>query len=240
MKPLPILLLPGWGFASSIWEPLLPYLSQYGETQCVELTYDCSDPDEVCEGLLSALPREFVVCGWSLGGMLAVRLAAKYPQRVKALLTFATNASFIAQEHWPRAMDADVFASFASKVSQNPRKGLQRFCQLVSHGNSRNESERLGKYLLKLSAEPLLQGLNLLKAMDNSSFLSLIRCPSIHFFGKNDALVPCRAADSIASCMGAANNVQVIANCGHLLHFPIEKIEPHLTTFLTRELGYCD
>ena len=54
--------------------------------------------DAVSDQLASQLPANCVLMGWSLGGMLAMHLAARYPQQVKGVITLATNAKFVATD----------------------------------------------------------------------------------------------------------------------------------------------
>ena len=231
----PLVLLPGWGFDEAVWQPLLPYLQTWANVESLSLEVGTSGPDEYCAELAKVLPEHCVLLGWSLGGMLATRLVALYPERIRGLITLATNASFVARPHWPDAMAPEVFEQFYQRVSNNPQRGLKRFCQLVAKGGARASEQLpwLERCLLEQQAEPHLSGLDFLAAIDNSALLDKITCPSLHILGGGDALVPVAAAEVMKQKIKSLQSLQVLTSAGHLLHSPSEAVIPKLDGFFT-------
>ena len=209
-----VVLLTGWASSSHIWRHLLPALRQDFNITLLDLPLDAEDP---LAALLPYLPQRAVYLGWSLGGMIATRLAARHPRRVSGLVTVASNSCFVANDAWPAAMAPATFDSFYRLFEQRPDKGLSRFQLLQSHGD-----EQRDRVMAALSGLPhtqshsaLLTGLNWLRDWDNTSELTQIACPTMHVFGESDALVPVSAATAIAERC-ADQHCEVMAGCGHL------------------------
>ena len=129
--------------------------------------------------------------------MFATAIAAKYPERVSALITVASNAVFVADEVWPAAMPSADFLAFEAAIEKNVVKGLRRFRSLQLLGDQRADSVAaiLRRQPIPVNASALTQGLKYLNALDNCAALAAIRCPVIHVFGSEDALVPVASAE---------------------------------------------
>lgn len=248
----PIVLLNGWGMCADVWQSFIPWLQQWSDVVVMDVVYE-SDVDALCEKLHTTLNATFyktgyreaakpcVLIGWSLGGMLATRMAAHYPQSVSGLITLASNAQFVANDDWPDAMEATTFAAFYQSFQQNAEKTLQRFSALVVQGNVHRREQK--RYLqtssvqqdrISQQAASLLSGLDLLRDMNNQVALQKIRCPVLHCFGENDALVPVQTVEKIQS-LHARHQCHVIAQAGHLLHFPSAQLERVVNHFLTEQ-----
>ena len=121
-----LVLLHGWGSDYRIWEPVLPQLRRYFRLHVVDLPGYGHRHSEVCPAdigplvdlLLPALPEQAAYIGWSLGGTVASWIAAHHPQRVSALVTVASNPSFVARENWPNAMGRDQFQDLCDDWSR--------------------------------------------------------------------------------------------------------------------------
>ncbi|MFT6791340.1 MAG: pimeloyl-[acyl-carrier protein] methyl ester esterase [Cellvibrionaceae bacterium] len=233
---LPIVLFCGWGLDESVWQPLTRKLrSLHSEVFTVD--YDLgsndhgTDIDVIMAALADVLPERSIVCGWSLGGMLATRFAATHPNRVKGLITLASNACFVSRDEWPTAMNADIFQNFYQRMVRDRGRGLQRFCQLISRGDE--QADRQLRWLQERTSNRhhsvLLTGLELLAKLDNRPALSQLECPALHLLGAEDILVPREAAQALSEIVSDCVSVQVIDHRGHLLHYP-EKKRPEKST----------
>jgi len=87
----PIMLLPGWGINSHIWQSLIPTLQQTTDVITVDVSYDGTNIDKLCEEIIEVIDQPAILIGWSLGGMLATEVASRFPDKVLALLTLASN-----------------------------------------------------------------------------------------------------------------------------------------------------
>ena len=100
-----VILLHGFPFDSSMWDPQLadvpegwryiaPDLRGFGES---ELIGDRSlDMDEHADDIVALMEElkidQAVICGLSMGGYVALSLAMRHPERVRALVLVATRA----------------------------------------------------------------------------------------------------------------------------------------------------
>lgn len=220
-----LVLLHGWASDSEIWRSLVPALRRHFHVTLVDLpgfgrSAACEfhrDPALVIKQLLPILPDSAVYCGWSLGGMLATAIAASRPERVRALVTLASNAIFVADEAWSGAMPAVDFFAFQAVLEKSPAKGLRRFNLLQLHSDERATTvqAQLRNQKTPLNDSALAEGLYCLQSMDNRSALSNLSCPVMHVFGAEDALVPSAAAAMFAA-QYPGHECNIMSGCGHL------------------------
>ena len=241
-----IVLLHGWGFDSRIWEPLVRVLNQYADIWLFDLHYQQQTVESLCESIIEQLPKQSVLMGWSLGGMLAThivanQLADKQHKAINALLALATNSVFVADEDWPLAMPQAMFTQFLSGVRNNTQRQLKRFSGLVVQGdaNAREHLKYLQQFMLsdQQCAENLIAGLQLLAALDNRNVLSDISIPNLFLFGEYDALVP---SDVVNHIRDQYKNIEAycLKDQGHFLHHAQSECCQHLQNFL--EQLSCD
>jgi len=202
--------LPGWGWDSKIWDPLLEDLERNFSLHLINLPgYNLKekisgyDLDTVVNILLENTPDEGYWLGWSLGGMLAWHIAIHYPEKITKLVTLCSSPRFVADSGWP-GVTLDTLFKFEKHLLQDHRKTLNEFLtlqlrgapKLVSMPELPTEQANL-KIALKGGLE-LLKNLDLRKAMQN------IKVPSLHIFGTNDTLVPIQVMESLRGCEAAA------------------------------------
>ncbi|WP_373090693.1 malonyl-ACP O-methyltransferase BioC [Zhongshania sp.] len=221
-----LVLLHGWASDSSIWRPLLAALRRNFHITLIDLpgcgrsarVMASSDPDHYIDAILPLVPAKAIYCGWSLGGMLATRLAARFPDRVQALICVASNAVFVADADWPAAMAKQNFDVFSALVAANPRAGLRRFELLQLHGDCHAKEVRaeLQGLAIAPSQENLSPGLACLQSLDNRQALADLACPCLYLFGGEDALVPSAAAAIFAERY-PQHSSQQLAGRGHIL-----------------------
>lgn len=234
----PIVLIHGWGCDSKIWEPLHPILKHWANIIVTDINYDDSPIDQVAKTIVKQLPEQFIVCGWSLGGMLATHIAAHYMERVRALITLSSNVTFTAKEHWPNAMELKAFETFYTLFKNDPQRGLKRFAALQTLGDkqSRQQNQWLQQCFKHFTAstQSLQHGLHWLGNIDNMATIQATTVPALYVFGENDVLVPKSAAQAIQPYCNTQQTTAILPKCGHLLHYPTEDISPLLTSFFSR------
>lgn len=88
---LPVVLLPGTLCNEQVWEKVIAELSPTQPVITkflgVHHNWDCE-----LENLVSGLPEEFILVGFSLGGIAALALLDRYPEHVKHLILVASTA----------------------------------------------------------------------------------------------------------------------------------------------------
>lgn len=199
-----LVFLAGWGINSQALAPLVEALTvalPHFTVQLEALPQPCATASLTLETLDRQLPKNCWLAGWSLGGMLAIALAEKRQTACAGVITYASNACFVENEHWPQAMPTNTFNNFYQLCQQNLVAGLKRFSLLCSQGAE--EPRLLAKHLqsqaLTHNTATRLAGLNLLQHLDNCLAITNFKGPQLHLLAKADALVPYQAATAIKS-----------------------------------------
>ncbi len=93
-----------------------------------------------------------------------------------------------------------VFADFAKGMERFPRRTLKQFAGLcsINSNNVRRQTKSLCDAFqsLDINVKSLLSTLGLLGSLDIRPCLENINCPSMHLFGRKDALVPSDVAQT--------------------------------------------
>lgn len=180
----PLVLFHGWGFDGQIWQSVLPRLPHY-QVFCVDLPgfglTPLMDWETFKTNLLSQLPERFILAGWSLGGLLATRLAIDTPSRVSYLLNVASSPYFIQEDIWP-GVQRQVFSEFYQQLQDNAHQVLSEFLSLQLPKNA-----TLCLHIQEMSG--LAWGLEVLLNWDLRPELTHLSMPVTYLFGRLDAIV---------------------------------------------------
>lgn len=228
----PLLLIHGWGMHGRMWQPVAEKLAASHTVYNVDLpghgSSAFSSPvsgsgEEALEAIVSQLMVQFTeplsVCGWSLGGQVALRWAQRNPAQVQRLILVATTPCFVQKEEWDCAMAQDTLKGFAQALLQNHALTLKRFLALQVRG-SENEKEILSALREQLFAkgEPdlaaLQAGLDILRDVDLRAALPEITPPALVIAGERDMLTPARASEYLSQQMPNAQ-LGVIKGAAH-------------------------
>ena len=113
----PLVMIHGWGMHSDMWMQARDLLSQQFELHLLDLPgmgYSQNMADyrlsTVAEKIAQDIPSNAYILGWSLGGLIASKIALITP--VKKLILVASTPCFVAREDWQQGMPSDVFESF--------------------------------------------------------------------------------------------------------------------------------
>ena len=85
-----LVLIHGWGFHSGIWNRFARALSLHHKVTIIDLPgYGASNMIDneytltnIIESLTPHLPRKATYLGWSLGGLITIKLTAMHPEKV--------------------------------------------------------------------------------------------------------------------------------------------------------------
>ena len=212
-------LLPGWALAAASLQPLRQALSDALPGAQIDLAdLPALRMAELEPGLRQWAEqlRPGVLVGWSLGGMLALQLQRRFPERFPAVVTLASNACFVQRKDWTAAMPATTWKSFYADFCDQPEQTLKRFALLVTLGSE--DARKLARTLTwdKHTIEQRLHLLALLGVLDNRAFLARADAPVLHCLGAGDALVPAAVAQGLQALAPAARICQHPA-AGHAL-----------------------
>jgi pimeloyl-[acyl-carrier protein] methyl ester esterase len=198
-----LVLLHGWGLHSIAWDSVVPALLEHFRVTVIDLPGMGQSPlpngdydlDFVADQIRRVLPEYCHLLGWSLGGLVALKIALDEPERVQSVATVATTPRFTASDDWPTAMKPDILAKFAELMEEDYEGTLVRFLALNCKGSAtmRADVELLKEilYFCGLPAQRALRGgLEILRDTDLRAELPDLQPPALMLFGENDNLVP--------------------------------------------------
>ncbi|MCJ0826341.1 pimeloyl-ACP methyl ester esterase BioH [Luteimonas sp. 50] len=222
----PLVLLHGWAMHGGVFAPLVERLRDRHTLHVVDLpghglSRDCGVPLalEPCVAAIAAQVPAAPWCGWSLGGLLALHAAARWPQRVPALAMLCASPRFVRAPDWHYGVSAEIFRNFAAGLRDDYRGTLELFVALEAFGSdhARDETRALRGNLFargEPTAAVLADGLELLESTDLRQALPALQVPSLWLAGRRDRLVDPRAMRAAAALAPRAQ-VQVIEQAGH-------------------------
>jgi len=220
-------LLHGWGLHGGIWDDIVTNLAEIRCVTVVDLPgHGASSMPEgdytlqtLTTEIAQQLPSSTVLLGWSLGGMIAMQLAADYPDRVSKLILVASTPQFARGDDWPHAMDPQILAVFANNLVQDFDSTVKHFLALQVHGSNdeRNTLRQLQRLAFsKGKPDPLaLQGgLTILSQENIRQILVNITCPTLLIYGQQDKLVPRAVGEDLLDMLPNAT-LHMIKHAGH-------------------------
>ncbi len=229
----PLLLIHGWGMHGGMWDEIAERLAQDFRVLAVDLpghgySRDTGNGkretqggslDTIVDELSVNFDEPLTVCGWSLGGQVALRWAAREPQKIKRLALVASTPCFMRREGWECAMAAETLEQFAAALEQDYAATLRRFLALQVRGSA-NERELLMRLRASLFSrgEPdlgaLRSGLEILRDCDLRASLPGIGQPVLVIAGERDTLTPPQASRHAVACLPDAR-LDIIEGAAH-------------------------
>ena len=218
-----LVFLHGWGLHSGIWQLVVDLLKNDYRLTLVDLPgHGRSQPlkngyrlETLAEALLPVLPDRAMWIGWSLGGLVATKVAAQYPDRIKGLINVASSPCLVEQEKWP-GMNADTIRSFANELAKNYRETLTRFLglQVMMCENQKILLREMQAILFSVDdpvQDALMGCLDTLIETDLRHEAANLRCPLLYILGRLDSLVPSNVSEPLQNMA----EVVVIPQAGH-------------------------
>jgi pimeloyl-[acyl-carrier protein] methyl ester esterase len=185
----------------------------------------------LAEALAPQLPDHALLVGWSLGGLVALLIALRWPKKLRGLVLIGATPCFVTRPGWPYAVAPEVFAGFSQSLAQDYSDTLRRFLSLQAQGS---DSVRAVLKLLRerLLAQPrpenavLEAGLAILQDTDLRGGLADLALPLSLVHGAGDKLAPLAAARWLVRQVQGAR-LHEIEGAGHapFLSHPAEVVE---------------
>jgi pimeloyl-[acyl-carrier protein] methyl ester esterase len=240
-----VVLLHGWGMNGDVWEGIVPALWQHYRVTLVDLPGHGRSVDdlgdfslgEMAAQISAAIPAPACLVGWSLGGMIATRIAVDKPEVIKQLVLVASAPRFVRDNDWPDGVEPEVLDGFASDLQEDFHNTVKRFIAIQAMGSehAREEQRTLRERVFRHGNPQLAAlegGLNLLHHADLRPCLGELRCPTLLIAGEHDSLFRRAAAERTQQLIHDAQ-LSVIKGAGHapFLSHPDDFLHA-LTTFL--------
>lgn len=222
-----LVMLHGWGLNAGIWDGVAASLSGSYRLHRLDLpghghsewSPQCATLDDLTRAVAPYVPRHATVLGWSLGGMVALRLASLAPERIASLVLISTTPRFVTAPDWKTAMTPQVLANFGARLRDDYRATIQEFLALQVRGDERELSSlRELRHKLVSGGLPdqhaLEAGLGVLAAADLRTSLGKVGVRSLVVAGEYDRVTPPGAGRFLAEQIPGAT-LHVVKRAGH-------------------------
>jgi len=207
-----LILLPGLACNASVWRAQLPALARWNP-----VVSDVHTRADSIPAMASLLLREhegpLVLCGASMGGMVAMEVARHAPQRVQGLALLGTDAGPDTPEMTKLREEAIVLFG-----QGRAREVIEPNIALAFH--PRNAPALAAEYLeivLGAGADQLVaQNRAVIARPDARDHVPWLRCPVLLLCGDADQLTPLQRSEEILGLCQSARLI-VVPQCGHML-----------------------
>lgn len=227
-----LVLLHGWGLNVRVWDGVIAALGDDVQTVAVDLPGHGKSPwddrartldgmTQIVSEALSPISKNtnVTLLGWSLGGQLALQLAASNPSFAQRLVLVATTPKFEASADWSPGMKPEILAGFARQLGTDYRQTVSDFLELQVRGSANaDEALRLLRSAVfehgEATHEALTTGLASLASTDLRPLLSGVNQSALVVSGQYDRVTPSAASRTMAAALPHATFLE-IRRAGH-------------------------
>ncbi len=224
-----LVLLHGWGLHSGVWAEAVEALQSTHRVCTIDLPghgYSVAAAgtfDECVDAVAAHVPDDAAVCGWSLGGLVAQRLAARHPAKVRRLALVGSTPCFVERGDWSHAMKPATLEAFANGLQESRDETLASFVRLNAlHGVNGREAIRDFTRRLNERGQPSTAGLaaslRWLRDIDLRPSAATIAAPTLVIHGARDTLAPIAAGRWLAATIPVAT-LHEIPGAAHVPFF---------------------
>jgi pimeloyl-[acyl-carrier protein] methyl ester esterase len=229
-----VVLLHGWSLNLGVWESLARELAARFRVIAIDLPgHGRSDWDprtstpaaqawRVHE-TLAALTGRYALLGWSLGGQVALDLAAAMPAEIVRLVLVATTPKFVAAPGWRCGTPRQLLARLTHRLHTEGERAVRDFLALQVRGSAPRTAERalakLRDAVLVHGAahlDALVSGLARLRDGDLRGALPQVRVPALVISGQRDRIIRPSAVRALAAALPNARYLEI----GGAAHVP--------------------
>ncbi|HEY9099952.1 MAG TPA: pimeloyl-ACP methyl ester esterase BioH [Thiobacillus sp.] len=230
-KPV-IAMVHGWGMNACVFDTLAVRLVDDFDVRALNLpghggraSLAVNTLQSWADDLVSQLPPQSILLGWSLGGQVAMRAAIDHPENIARLIVMASTPKFVMGDDWPHGLAWADLHSFGESLISNPQSTLLRFLSLQTRGvvDQKSLLQQLRAAFLAAPAgdtEALQHGLALLRSTDMRTELPRLMQPTLVLHGGLDTLAPAAAGTWLAEHLPHARRIEFerAAHAPHLSH----------------------
>ena len=209
-----LILLPGLAADAVMWQAQVTALAAWTPT-VTDVHMRCDTVGEMAAALLAESSGSLVLCGASMGGMIAMEAARQAPERITALALLGTTARPETPE-MRRLREAAIELFAQNRVMEviEPNVGF------AFHPDRASDAALVQPYLefvMRAGAGQLIrQNRAVIQRPDARVHLATLRCPTLVMCGDADQLTPPENSREIAGLVADAQLV-VVPRCGHML-----------------------
>ena len=210
-----VVLIAGLAADRRMWESQLQALSPYWPTVVATGHEREHSITAMAQVVLDRHAGSLVLCGASMGGIVALEAIRLAPQRIRALALLGTVAHPETPEmHALRSAAIDLFAQGRAEevIRANVAMAFEH-----THAEDNALTQRYLDMVLSAGADLLTaQNRAVMARPDARTHLAQVACPTLVLCGEDDALTPPLHSRQIADAVPRAE-LRLIPRCGHML-----------------------
>lgn len=226
-----LILIPGLASDHVMWQAQLAALPAHYDAQVSDVATRHDTIESMAAALLDEHRGELILCGASMGGIIAMQAAHQAGRRVRGLALLGTSAR-------PETDDMRKLREAAIALFAGGRAAevLRANVPLAFHASRSADAALVQRYMdfvLRAGADQLIrQNRAIMARPDARLTLPGLRCPALVMWGDSDQLTPPDANREIAGLLADAEAVE-LARCGHMLTMEQpEQVNAHLLRWL--------
>lgn len=217
------------------WNVLAPDLPGHNLSKGEPIAGVAAQAEWVLQAMDAVGCETAVLCGHSMGGLIALETAKRAPERIKAIIFVASAATIPVNEELIATAETDEPQAFASMTawSHGPQAHIHdNSWPGGSHLNFAVDTmalNRTGSLASDLVSCASYEG--------GLAAAGALSCPTLCVFARKDRMTPLKNGIKLAEAL-AENDLLVIENCGHTI--PTEKpaeLNAAIRQFLARHFA---
>ena len=227
---MPLILVHPIGASLQFWDPLMPHLAGVGPVLRYDLrghgqspaAHEEGDIDAFADDLLTLADAEgferFDVCGVSLGGMVALAVAARCPHRVNRVVVSSSAASVAPP---PNGWNGRREAALKDGMAPLAEPMVQRMFSEAFRQTAHPIIATMKTVFENMSPTGYANAVSILRDADLGPRLAQVQAPTLVIAGEQDPLCPPAKQQALADALPSAR--VVVMDGGHFP--PIEQAE---------------
>jgi pimeloyl-ACP methyl ester carboxylesterase len=210
-----LVFIPGLAADASMWQHQMGAMPTHLRPAVTDVHMCHATLPDMAAALLNEYSSDLILCGASMGGMLAMEAVRQAPQRIKALALLGTTAR--PESEAMRALREAAILLFAQG---RVKEVLEANLGLAFHPCRIDDMALRQSYLdcvLRAGAEQLIrQNRALMARPDARLHLGLVSCPTLVLCGDSDQLTPPECSREIVQLI-KGSEFKLVPQCGHML-----------------------
>jgi len=210
-----LVFLPGLACDARLWEAQLPAVPAALRPMVSDAHMRHASLPAMAAAMLEETEGPLLLCGASMGGMVAMEAARQAPGRIAGLALLGTNAAPETPETYQ--LRADAIELFERG---DVRDVIEPNIVFAFHPAQAARPELTSRYLQMIldagAGQLIRQNRALMERPDARVHLGRLRCPVLVLCGDTDRLTPPAASREIAALLPQAE-LHWLRECGHML-----------------------
>ncbi len=210
-----VVFLPGLASDAVMWQSQLAALGPNHRAHVTDVHTRCDSIEAMAATLLDEHPGELILCGASMGGIIAMQAAHQAPARMRGLALLGSSARPESAEL--RVLREAAITLFAQGRAAEVLRANVPLAFHPSHGANQALVQSYMDFVLKAGPDQLIrQNRAIMARPDARQYLPSLRCPALVVCGQADQLTPPECSREIAALLPQAS-LHLLDQCGHML-----------------------